>query len=68
VQHAGGRIRVGQLLSAMRHADRGLEIAELAVRHRNNGVVGFDIAGPEAGFPPGGCATRSTTWRSTTCR
>src|SRR3954468_1101722 len=35
---AGGRsIRVGQLVSAMRHADRGLEIAELAVRHRNNG-------------------------------
>ena len=53
VQHAGGRIRVGQLVSAMRHADRGLEIAELAVRHRNNGVVGFDIAGAEAGFPAG---------------
>jgi adenosine deaminase len=35
----------------MRHADRGLEIAELAVRHRDNGVVGFDIAGAEAGFP-----------------
>jgi len=51
---AGGRsIRVGQLVSAMRHADRGLEIAELAVRHRNNGVVGFDIAGAEAGFPAG---------------
>lgn len=47
-----GRIRVGQLVSAMRHTDRGLEIAELAVRHRSNGVVGFDIAGPEAGFPP----------------
>jgi adenosine deaminase len=36
----------------MRHADRGLEIAELAVRHRNNGVVGFDIAGAEQGFLP----------------
>jgi adenosine deaminase len=36
----------------MRHADRGLEIAELAVRHRGNGVVGFDIAGAEAGYPP----------------
>jgi adenosine deaminase len=35
----------------MRHADRGLEIAELAVRHRDNGVVGFDIAGAELGFP-----------------
>ena len=49
----GRGIRVGQLISAMRHADRGLEIAELAVRHRNNGVVGFDIAGAEAGFPAG---------------
>lgn len=51
VRANGGDIRVGQLVSAMRHADRGLEIARLAVRHRNNGVVGFDIAGAEAGFP-----------------
>jgi len=52
---AGGRsIRVGQLLSAMRHNDRGTEIAELALRHRDRGVVGFDIAGPEAGFPASG--------------
>jgi adenosine deaminase len=48
----GREIRVGQLVTAMRHADRGLEIAELAVRHRDRGVVGFDIAGAEAGFPP----------------
>jgi adenosine deaminase len=53
VAAGGGSIRVGQLVSAMRHADRGLEIAELAVRHRNHGVVGFDIAGAEAGFPAG---------------
>src|SRR5690554_204090 len=53
VERAGGRIRIGQILSAMRHADRGLEIAELAVRHRSDGVVGFDIAGAEAGFPAG---------------
>ncbi|HWR86232.1 MAG TPA: adenosine deaminase [Rhodoglobus sp.] len=52
VREAGGRIRIGQLVSAMRHLDRGLEIAQLAVRHRDHGVVGFDIAGPEAGFPP----------------
>lgn len=51
VEAKGGRIRTGQLVTAMRHNDRGLEIAELAVRHRENGVVGFDIAGPEAGFP-----------------
>jgi adenosine deaminase len=49
----GSSIHVGQLMSAMRHADRGLEIAELAVRHRDKGVVGFDIAGAEAGFPAG---------------
>ncbi len=48
----GHRIRVGQLVTAMRHADRGLEIAELAVRHRRHGVVGFDFAGAEAGYPP----------------
>ena len=48
----GGRIRIGQLVSAMRQAENGLEIAQLAVRHRDNGVVGFDIAGPEDGFLP----------------
>jgi len=52
VDEAGGYIRTGQLVTAMRHNNRGLEIAELAVRHRDNGVVGFDIAGPELGFPP----------------
>ena len=52
VDYHGGFIRTGQLITAMRHADRGLEIAELAVRHRNNGVVGFDIAGAEKGFLP----------------
>lgn len=52
VRDTGNDIQVGQLLCAMRHLDRSLEIAELAVRHRNSGVVGFDIAGPEVGFPP----------------
>lgn len=51
VEAAGGYIRTGQLVTAMRHNNRGLEIAQLAVRHRDNGVVGFDIAGAEAGFP-----------------
>jgi adenosine deaminase len=36
----------------MRHAARSTEIAELAVRFRDVGVVGFDIAGAEAGYPP----------------
>jgi adenosine deaminase len=48
----GQQIRVGTLLTAMRHAARSQEIAELAVRYRDTGVVGFDIAGAEAGFPP----------------
>ncbi|NRQ32280.1 adenosine deaminase [Nonomuraea sp. NN258] len=46
------RIRVGTLLTAMRHQARSMEIAELAVRYRDVGVVGFDIAGAEAGYPP----------------
>jgi adenosine deaminase len=50
---SGQDIRIGQILSAMRQADRSMEIAELAVRHRGRGVVGFDIAGPELGYPAG---------------
>jgi adenosine deaminase len=49
---ADGRIAVRALLTAMRTAARSQEIAELAVRHRDGGVVGFDIAGAEAGWPP----------------
>ncbi len=49
---AGGRIRVQQLLTAMRHQARSREIAELAVAWRDRGVAGFDIAGAEAGNPP----------------
>ena len=48
----GRDITVYALLTAMRTAARSLEIAELAVRHRDAGVVGFDIAGAEAGSPP----------------
>ena len=48
----GRPIRIGVLLTAMRHAARSQEIAELSVRYRDAGVVGFDIAGAEAGFPP----------------
>jgi len=49
---ARGRVRVGLILCAMRHTSRSLEIAQLAVRHRGGGVVGFDIAGAEVGYPP----------------
>jgi adenosine deaminase len=49
---SGRGIVVKQLLTAMRHQARSREIAELAVQHRDDGVVGFDIAGAEAGYPP----------------
>jgi adenosine deaminase len=48
----GRTIRIGTLLCAMRQHARALEIATLAVRYREAGVAGFDIAGPEDGFPP----------------
>jgi adenosine deaminase len=49
---AGRPIVVGTLLCAMRQADRWVEVAEAVVRYRDAGVVGFDLAGPEDGFPP----------------
>ncbi|GGX75693.1 adenosine deaminase 2 [Streptomyces minutiscleroticus] len=49
---AGTPVRVGTLLCGMRMFDRTREIADLAVAHRDAGVVGFDIAGAEDGFPP----------------
>ena len=45
-------LTIGTLITAMRTADDSTDIAEAAVRHRDRGVVGFDIAGREAGFPP----------------
>ena len=48
----GRAITVRCLVTAMRHQARSLEIAELAIRFRDKGVVGFDIAGAEAGYPP----------------
>ncbi|KAA1427194.1 adenosine deaminase [Nocardioides antri] len=52
IEASGGRIVVRQLLTAMRQAAPSLEIAELAIAARDRGVAGFDIAGPEAGYPP----------------
>ncbi|OBA78861.1 adenosine deaminase [Mycobacterium sp. 1164966.3] len=49
---AGRPITVRLLVTAMRHAAMSREIAELAIRFRDKGVVGFDIAGAEAGHPP----------------
>ena len=44
----------GLIIDAMRQDDRSMEMARLAVSHRRNGVVGFDLAGPEVGHPPRG--------------
>jgi adenosine deaminase len=49
---AGHPIVVRSLVTAMRQAARSVEVAECAVRWRDAGVVGFDIAGPEAGYRP----------------
>ncbi|HEV8490070.1 MAG TPA: adenosine deaminase [Candidatus Limnocylindrales bacterium] len=49
---AGNPIVLKVLVTAMRQFARSLEVAECAVRWRDAGVVGFDIAGPEAGYRP----------------
>ena len=48
----GFTIRVVQLLCALRQNDFANEVARKVVQFRDQGVVGFDIAGPEDGFPP----------------
>jgi len=42
----------GLIICAMRNMHLSLEMAELAVDFRNRGVVGFDLAGEEGGYPP----------------
>ncbi|HEX6869193.1 MAG TPA: adenosine deaminase [Candidatus Limnocylindrales bacterium] len=49
---AGHPIVMRSLVTAMRQAARSVEVAECAIRWRDAGVVGFDIAGPEAGYRP----------------
>ena len=49
---AGHPIVMKILVTAMRQAARSVEVAEAAIRWRDAGVVGFDIAGPEAGYRP----------------
>lgn len=51
-EQAGRPITIRAIVTAMRQFARSVEIAELSVRYRDQRVVGFDIAGPEAGFPP----------------
>jgi adenosine deaminase len=45
-------VKWGLIICALRHLDTSLEAAELAIRWRDAGVVGFDLAGGESGFPP----------------
>jgi adenosine deaminase len=44
----------GLIVCAMRHLppDQTVRAARLALRFQGRGVVGFDLAGPEHGFPP----------------
>jgi len=46
------KIPAGLIVCAMRNMKISLEIAELAVDFRDRGVVGFDLAGEEGGYPP----------------
>lgn len=51
-EDAGHIVSVTQILCALRHEDRSLDVARLVVDNRDRGVVAFDLAGPEDGFPP----------------
>jgi adenosine deaminase len=45
-------VEFGLIICAMRNMSHSVEMAELAVDFRERGVVGFDLAGEEGGFPP----------------
>lgn len=47
-------IRTGLILCGMKQEppERSEETARLAAGYRDEGIVGFDLAGPERGFPP----------------
>lgn len=45
-------LKVNAILCGMRQLDKSQEVAEIVVKYRDKGVVGFDIAGPEKGFAP----------------
>ncbi len=48
----GTSLTIRIICSALRHLNQSFDVAMAAVRWRDQGVVGFDIAGPEDGFPP----------------
>jgi len=45
-------VQSGLIICAMRNMSSSLEMAELAIDFRERGVVGFDLAGEEGGYPP----------------
>jgi adenosine deaminase len=45
-------VRWGLIICGMRNREDTLEAAELAINFRDQGVVGFDLAGEEDGYPP----------------
>ncbi len=47
----GRRIEARQLLTTLRQGPPTLDTADLVLQTADLGVVGFDLAGPEAGFP-----------------
>lgn len=47
-----GGLRWGLIIDALRHLDHSMEMARLAASSRDQGLVAFDLAGPEAGHPP----------------
>jgi adenosine deaminase len=51
-KQSGNKIVMRALLTAMRTSTHADEVAQLVVAYRDKGVVGFDIAGKEEGFPP----------------
>jgi len=61
---AASGIEVRLIVSAMRNAARSVEAAELAARWASAGVVGFDLAGPEDGYPASAhLAACEVAWR-----
>lgn len=50
-KNLGLSIMTNLIICAMRQNNLSLEAAQLALEFREKGVVGFDIAGPEYGFP-----------------
>ncbi|MGE4290013.1 MAG: adenosine deaminase [Salinivirgaceae bacterium] len=46
-------MKIGIIICSLRHTDPNisLTLAELAVAYKNRGVLGFDLAGAEDGFP-----------------